>query len=314
MKHLFSILCSLLLTHAVTATILADTVKKDTSYWKTGGVMGLNFSQASYTNWAAGGQNSLAGTAYVSLFANFKKGPSSWDNTLDLAYGKTELGNDRPRKTDDKIDLSSKYGHTTSNQHWFYSALFNFKSQFDNGYNYPNDSNVISRFMAPGFFVFSLGMDYKLGDYFSLFIGPVTGKETIVNAPTIANAGGFGVQPATYDARGYIITPGKNHLEEYGGYLKAAFKKDIMKNVNLQTKVELFSNYLKNPQNVVVNWEMLIAMKINKYLTASLATQLMYDDKINIKILNADGSVQSNGPKVQFKEILGVGIAYKFGK
>jgi hypothetical protein len=296
------------------ATERIDSVKKDTSCWKAGGVMGLTFAQASYTNWAAGGQNSISGMAYVSLYANFKKETYAWDNTLDLAFGKTELGNDRPRKTDDKIDFSSKYGHTTSNKHWFTSILFNFKTQFDNGYNYPNDSNVISRFMAPGFFVLSIGMDYKVKDWFTFFIGPVTGKETVVNAPTIANTGAYGVQAATYDSRGYMITPGKHHLEEFGGYLKVALKKDIMKNVNLQTKVELFSNYLKNPQNVVVNWELLIAMKINKYLTASLSTQLMYDDKVNIKILNSDGTLQGYGPRVQFKEILGIGFAYKFGK
>jgi hypothetical protein len=292
-----------------------DTTKftqTDTSYWKIGGVGGLTFAQASFTNWAAGGQNSLAGTAFVSLFANYKKENSTWDNTLDLAFGKTELGNDRPRKTDDKIDFSSKYGHTTSNKYWFYSALFNFKSQFDNGYNYPNDSNVISRFMAPGYFILSLGMDFKLKDYLSVFIGPLTGKETVVNAPTLANAGAFGVTPATYDARGYIITPGKTHLEEFGGYFKLAFKKDIMKNVNLQTKVELFSNYLKDPQNIVVNWETLIALKINKFVSTSLITQLMYDDKTHTKILNSDGTVLSDGPRVQFKEVFGLGVSYKF--
>ncbi len=317
MKSLCNSVLLFLLSCSLHAGEIIDSVKpenKDTSYWKTGGVGGANFSQVSYTDWAAGGQNSNTGIAFLSLYANYKKGNSTWDNTLDLAYGKTELGNDAPRKSDDKIDFSSKYGHSTSNTHWFHSVLFNFKSQFDNGYNYPNDSNVISRFMAPGFFVLSVGMDYKLKDYLSVFLGPLTGKETVVNAPTIANTGAYGVTPATYDARGYIITPGKHHLEEFGGYVKIAFKKDIMKNVNLQTKVELFSNYLKNPQNVVVNWEMLLAMKINKFISASLATQLMYDDKTNTKIMKADGTVASNGPRVQFKELLGVGLSYKFDK
>jgi hypothetical protein len=289
-----------------------EEVKKDTVVWKTGGLGGLNFAQSSFTNWAPGGQNSVAGTTGISLFANFKHGGTTWDNTLDLAYGITELGNDRPRKTDDKIDLSSKYGQYAFKQHWFYSALFNFKSQFDKGYNYPNDSNVVSRFMAPGFFIMALGMDYKVKDYFSIFIGPLTGKETVVNAQTLANQGAFGVTPATYDSRGYIITYGKRHLEEFGGYFKVAFKKDIMKNVNLQTKVELFSNYLKNPQNVVVNWEAILVMKVNKYIAASIATQVMYDDKINTKILNPDGTIAQNGPRVQIKEVLGVGLSYKF--
>ena len=288
-----------------------DSIKKN---WKTGGVGALNFAQTSYTNWAAGGQNSIAGTALVSLYANLHKGLSTWDNTLDMAYGKTELGNDRPRKSDDKIDFSSKYGRYTFIKHWYYSALFNFKSQFDKGYNYPNDSTVVSHFMAPGFFVLSLGMDYKLKDYFSAFIGPLTAKLTVVNDQTLADAGAFGVDKAIYDGNGMLLKPGKRHLEEFGGYVKLAFKKDIMTNVNLQTKLELFSNYLKDPQNVVVNWEVLLAMKVNKYISANISTQLMYDDKINTKILNSDGSYKVNGPRVQFKEVLAIGISYKFGK
>jgi hypothetical protein len=291
---------------------LTTQIKKDTSYWKVGGIGGVSFAQSSFTNWSPGGQNSVAGTSIVSLSACYKRDKVSWDNTLDMAYGLTELGNESPRKTDDKIDLSSKYGHYAFKQHWYYSALFDFKSQFDKGYNYPNDSNVVSRFMAPGFFVFALGMDYKLKDYFSVFIGPLTGKETVVNAQTLANQGAYGVTPATYDSRGYIITFGQRHLEEYGGYLKIAFKKDIMKNVNLQTKVELFSNYLKNPQNIVVNWEAILTMKINKYIGATLATQVTYDDKVYTKILNSDGTVAQNGPRVQIKEVLGVGLSYKF--
>jgi hypothetical protein len=317
MKFRFFILLLCGVIHSADAQQKTDSTKTtpaDSTHWTRGGVGGLNFAQASYTDWAAGGQNSLAGTVYVSLFANYKKGKTTWDNTLDMAYGKTELGSDPARKTDDRIDLSSKLGHYAFGDHWYYSGLFDFKSQFDEGFNYPNDSNVVSRFMAPAFFVLSIGLDYKVKDYFSLFIGPLTGRETVVNAPTLANAGAYGVQAATYDARGYIITPGKTHLEEFGGYMKIAFKKDVMKNVNLQTKVELFSNYLKNPQNVVVNWEMLLALKVNKYISASLATQLMYDDKINTKELNNDGSIKYNGPRVQFKEILGIGISYKFLK
>jgi hypothetical protein len=313
MKHflfILSLTCASFIVKSQTAPSAADT----TTRWKTGGVSGLNFAQTSYTNWAAGGQNAISGTGFVSLFANLKRGLSTWDNTLDLAYGKTELGNDRPRKSDDKIDLSSKYGRYAFLKHWYYTSLFNFKSQFDNGYNYPNDTTVVSRFMAPAFFVLSLGMDYKVKDYFSVFVGPLTAKVTVVNDQPLADAGAFGVQKATYDASGHVLTKGKTHLEEFGGYVKVAFKKDIMKNVNLQTKLELFSNYLKNPQNIVVNWETLLNMKVNKYISASISTQLMYDDKINTKVANPDGSLKVNGPRVQFKEVLAVGISYKFGK
>jgi hypothetical protein len=115
------------------------------------------------------------------------------------------------------------------------------------------------------------------------------------------------------DTSGKVVMHGKKTLLELGSYVRITFKKDIMKNVNLATKLELFSNYLKDPQNIVVNWEMLIAMKVNKYITASLSTNLIYDDKIIIKQdTNGDGKYEVNGPRTQFKEILAVGFSYKF--
>ena len=53
-------------------------------------------------------------------------------------------------KNDDKIDFTSKYGYKTS-KNWNIASLVNFKSQFTKGYNYPNDSTVISNFLAPAY-------------------------------------------------------------------------------------------------------------------------------------------------------------------
>lgn len=314
MKHLAVIFLCFTAYYLKAQAPTPDTTKTttDTSYWKLGGVGGLNFNQTSYTNWAAGGEKSLAGTAFSLLTANYKRGLSTWDNALELAYGKTELGDARARKSDDKIDLSSKYGHYAFGKNWYYSALFNFKSQFDKGYNYPNDSVVVSHFMAPGFFVLSIGVDYKIKDYFSAMIGPITGKITVVNDQAIANTGAFGVDKAVYDPQGHLITAGKKILEEFGGYVKVTFKKEVMKNVILGAKLELFSNYLKNPQNVVVNLETLLSFRVNKYITSSIITQLMYDDKVNTTALNPDGTYKMNGPRVQFREVLAIGLTYKF--
>jgi hypothetical protein len=100
---------------------------------------------------------------------------------------------------------------------------------------------------------------------------------------------------------------------EFGGYVRLFFKKDLMKNVNLQTKLDLFSNYLHNPQNIDINWEVLISMKVNKYITATINTQLLYDDDVMIAVdENGDGTPDSSGPRTQFKEVIGVGFSYKF--
>src|SRR5439155_1292049 len=128
-------------------------VEKPDTVVRYGGLLSLNFTQVSLTNWSAGGQNSVAGNSIVNYFSNYKKEKNVWDNTIDLAYGLLEQGRDNKAiKSDDKIDLTSKYGHLATD-HWYYAALLNFRSQFAPGYNYPNDSVVISRFLAPGYVI-----------------------------------------------------------------------------------------------------------------------------------------------------------------
>jgi hypothetical protein len=291
--------------------LVAAQHKADTS-WKGGGVASLMFNQIALSNWAAGGQNSISGTIMVSLFANYHKNKLQWDNTLDMAYGLSKQGNLGIIKSDDKIDFSSKYGQYAF-KHWYYTALLNFKTQFAQGFNYPNDSVMISDFMAPAYLTIALGMDYKPADYFSLFIAPVTGKITFVNNQTLANLGAFGVDKAVIDeTTGDVITPGKKVRSEFGGYLKAAFKKDIMKNVTLGLKLDMFSNYLKKPQNIVINGEMIFAAKINKYISATLTTNVIYDDAIKIRFYDSDGNLTHEGPRTQLKEVFGLGFSYKF--
>ena len=271
--------------------------------WKKGGMFTLTFGQSSFTNWAAGGINSISVNGAANLFANYKKDNLSWDNTLDLGYGIQKQGkkdNALTQKTDDKFDFASKLGIKATDK-LYYAALMNFRTQFTNGYNYPDDSTVISAFMAPGYLLFAAGIDYKPNKNLSVFIAPLTSKTTFVKDQTLSDAGAYGV-----DA-------GKSVRNEFGGYLKAVYAKDIMKNVSFNTKLDLFSNYLHNPQNIDVNWEVLIGMKINKYLTANLNTQLLYDDDILVPVdTNDDGINDGTGKRVQFKEILGIGFSVKF--
>jgi hypothetical protein len=294
--------------------IVADTVK----HWKKGGITTLNFSQSSFTNWAAGGENAVSGTALVSLFACYKDTNNIWDNSINLGYGLLQSGTAGIRKNEDKIDISSTYGRYAFYKHWYYSALVNFKSQFTNGYNYPDDSTVVSRFMSPGYLTGAIGLEYKTSDNsFSFFVSPLTSKTTFVNDQQLANTGAYGVQAAKYDTVGgvyVIVQKGKTILDQFGGYIRLTYKKDIMKNVNLNTKVEVFSNYLKNPQDLYVNWELLLAMKINKFLVSSISTQMLYDQNIPIPVERTiDGvKVKGTGPRLQFKEVLAIGLSYKF--
>lgn len=267
-----------------------DSVK----YWKKAGVFNANFSQVSLTNWAAGGESSMSGVFMVNYLANYKKDSLSWDNYLDLNYGFLRNGKDDLRKSSDKIEINSKVGYNTGNG-WNYAGLVNFKSQFAPGYNYPNTSDAISKFLAPAYLSLALGMDWKT-EYSSLFISPATGKFTFVTDDQLSAVGSFGLEP------------GKKTRSELGASLRFGFKKEVLKNVNASTKLDLFSNYFHNPQNIDVDWKILISMKVNEWLSTNLVTQMIYDD--DVKILDPDTGKSS--AKLQFMEMFGVGLSFKF--
>ena len=265
--------------------------------WRKGGTLGINFNQIAVNNWVAGGQNAITITTLANFNAKYKRDRIEWESTLDLAYGLNRREAEGTQKTDDKIDLASKLGYSLGNK-WFLTGLLNFKSQFAAGFNYPNDSVKISDFMAPGYLTVSAGFDYKPSDFFSVYLSPLTGKFTFVNNTQLSNDGAFGVDP------------GDKFRAELGGYIRIQLNKDIWENVNLQTRAEFFSNYSENPGNIDVFWETLISMKVNDFLSASITATLIYDDDILID-KNGDGTATS--PGTQFKEVLGIGLNYKFG-
>jgi len=294
--------------------VLKTQDKDTTTGWSTGGIVGLTFSQVQQINWAAGGLNSIATNANLNLFADYRVGKISWKNSLDLAYGIIRQGNEDANwlKSDDRIDLTSKFGRKISDKMYF-GALYNFRSQFSDGYSDATNTTIISRFASPAYSLLAVGFDYSPNKVWSAFFAPVTLKTTIVADATLANAGAFGVEAATYDDLGAILTEGKMIRNEFGGYFRFKFKKDIIENVNFETKLDLFSNYLENPQNIDINWQVLIAMKINKYMTANITTHLIYDHDIDIAVdSDNDGIYDATGPRVQFKEALGIGLSYKF--
>lgn len=273
--------------------------KSDTTVWKNGGVFNLNFSQVSLTNWAAGGQNAISINTVLSLFSTYKKENMVWDNTLDVNFGSSKFGDAAFFKNDDRIDFFSKYGKRAKGS-WYYAALANFRTQMLPGYNAPGDLDYISRFLAPGYVLAALGADYKPNNNFTAFVAPFTGKTTLVMDDSLSTIGAFGVEN------------GQNIRNEFGGYMKIFAKHELFTNTTIQTKLDLFSNYLENPQNIDINWEVLLSMKVNKYISASVSTLLIYDDDVKIGIdENKDGVIEKYGPRVQFKEVLAVGFSYK---
>jgi hypothetical protein len=284
--------------------------------WKKGGVVIINMSQTSLTNWAAGGQSAVSGNSLVNLYMNHKKTNSAWDNSLNLGLGmQYQIADEKLIKTDDKIDFTSKYGQKAANN-LYYALLVNFKTQFAVGYNYPNDSVSISDFMAPAYLITALGMDYKPGTKLSIFAAPVTGRFTFVQNEKLANQGSFGVEKAVYDTSGNILQKGETSKTEFGGYIRILYKNDnILKNVGFYTRLELFSNYLNNPGNIDVNWESILAIKLAKYFSAVLTLSVVYDDDVLIATDNkTTGNTDMVGPRTQIKEVFGFGFSYKFSK
>ncbi len=279
----------ILLTLCITA-VNAQTAEKDTS-WKSGGFIGINFSQVNLSQWSEGGENSMSLAASANLYSNYLKGKDDWQNTLDLGYAILKSGQQGARKSDDKIDFTSKYGRSFSEK-WLYSALVNFKSQFTSGYAYPDDSNVVSKFFAPAYLTAAIGVTYKPVDYFEVMISPAAGKFTFVNDKTLSDLGAYGVDP------------GKSVRSEFGAYLNMKFKKEIMTNVTLSSKLELFNNYTdkdkNNAKKVDVNFDNQLTLKVNKYINASILAVLVYDANVV--------------ERTQFKEVIGVGFGYKFDK
>ncbi|MDQ2721515.1 MAG: DUF3078 domain-containing protein [Bacteroidota bacterium] len=227
--------------------------------WKTGGQFDVNLAQGSQSNWAAGGDDfSFSINSYLGFFAFYKKEKYSWDNTLDLNYGflnTTTLGS---RKNDDRIDLLSKVGYELAPK-LSLAALLNFHSQFSKGYNYHSDGtkDLLSDFLAPGYVLLSLGLDYKPSNGLSIFVSPITSRWIIVNNDTLSAKGAYGV------------VPGKKIKNEFGAFASVNYLHNLSKTIRYKGRLDLFSDYGHNPQNIKVYMNNMFTAKLSKVLAAS---------------------------------------------
>jgi hypothetical protein len=292
-----------------------DTVptKKDTS-WKITGFFGVNASQTALSNWQGGGQDNIALNTILNVEADYKKDKHAWTNKLDAQYGVMKPGEGVGfRKNIDQLFALSKYEVNAFGKNWFYATQVDYRTQFAPGYNYLNDAPVkpaVSDMNSPGYLQLAVGLDYKPADYFSITFAPAAGKATYVNRQYLADAGAYGVDKAVTDANGNIITHGKRSRYEFGGRVIIKFKKDIIKNVNLDSYLDLFSNYMHNPGNIDVVFNNLLTIKVNKYFSVNVISQMIYDDDIIIKRITDQGVTA--GPRLQLLTTIAVGFGIKF--
>ncbi|MEY3059551.1 MAG: hypothetical protein RL000_903 [Bacteroidota bacterium] len=274
-----------------TKKLVEDTSSKT---WKKGILYSLNFSQASLSNWSAGGDKfSLSVSSVLNTYANYKKAKHSWDNNFEFLLGyvnSTSLGS---RKNDDRFDLVSKYGYALNNK-FSLAALFNLRSQFFKGFTYDGGiKNFASNFMSPGYVLQSVGIDYKPSSFASLFISPLTGRWVFVTDPILSSRGLYGVKP------------GENSVFEIGAFANLNFMKEIAPNITLKSRLDLFSNYKHKPENVDLFMTNLLTVKLSKLFNITWGVDMIYDD--DARLFGPNG----NSPSLQFKSLIGIGVQFK---
>ena len=236
---------------------------------KKGGLYSLNLSQGSLSNWAAGGDDfTLSVNSLLSLYAFYKKGKHSWDNSFDFNLGYVNTTSLGSRKNDDRFDLLSKYGYALGPK-LNLAGLVNLRSQFFKGYTYKdNVRNYASNFMAPGYLLVSLGLDYKPSRDLSIFLSPTTARWVFVRDTALSNKGLYGV------------SPGKKSNLEFGAFVMINYLKEINKNLTYKGRLDLFSNYRRNPENIDLFMSNILNLRLSKVLTATWGLDLIYDDDV----------------------------------
>ena len=275
----------LLILFVSAVTVAQETTIDTTKHWTRKGVFTFLANQSSFSNWQAGGQNNFAGNVGVNYDFNYKNGDWNWDNKIIASYGLTKIKGADTQKTDDRLEFNSLLGKKASG-YWFYSAFFNFKTQMDTGLDPATQTVKISHFFSPAFFQFGPGMLWKKSDNLKVNIAPATSKLILVHDHFTEFGSSFGVEQ------------GKTTRYELGAAVNGYYKFNIMENVSVENILNLYSNYLEEAQNVDIDYQLNIVMKINKFLSTNFAFQTIYDD-------NAFRGFQT-------KQIIGLGVNYGF--
>ncbi|MEM6719492.1 MAG: DUF3078 domain-containing protein [Bacteroidota bacterium] len=267
-----------------------DTIPKG---WRSRGNVSFLFNQAAFSNWAAGGENTISGTLGLTYDLNYHQEHWDWDTRIVAAYGLLQTRNSEfTKKTDDRFELNTVIGKKGKN-YWFYSAFLNFRTQMTKGFRFETDENgreirtQNTNIFSPAYLSFGPGVLWKKSDNLNFNIAPGTSKMTIVDRDfTLPNQEYFGV------------AEGESIRYELGMYASGYYKVTVFDNVVMENIINLYSNYLEKPENVDIDYNVNLVMTINKYLSANINFQTIYDD-------NAFNGFQT-------REVLGLGVNYGF--
>lgn len=289
-----------------------NVTKKD-SLWERKNTVGLDISQIAFVNWNAGGNSSVSGLLKGNFTRKYERQNLKWLSELIVRYGINKQDGIELRKTDDAIKFTSTLGYRKDSVSlWFSTAKFDFSTQFTNGYSYPNTTNPISKPFAPAYIFLGVGSEYNdKKNKLTVYISPLTMKSTLVLDQRLANQGAFGVTKATYDIDGNLLEEGELYRFELGFLVTSQYSKEIYKNVIFENRVSLYSDYINKFGNVDVDWQFKFDLVVNDHIRANIGAHLIYDD--DIKATEEIGGAQVIvGPKVQLKQMLGLGLVYDF--
>ncbi|WKD85363.1 hypothetical protein KCTC32516_00703 [Polaribacter huanghezhanensis] len=282
-KYLFGFL--LLISTLSFSQEKKDSIPPAPPKWKVTGLFTFLFNQSTFTNWKAGGDNTIAGNIGVNYDFNYKSGKWNWDNRIITVYGLSNIQEAGVRKTNDRFEYNSLLG-LKSNKYWFFSFFLNFKTQYTKGYDDRESPRLlVSDFFSPAYLSFGPGMLWKRSDDITINIAPATSRFTFVN---------------DHFSGKYGVNPGENVKFALGFSLSGYLNFEVLENINMQNIIALYSNYLNKAQNVDVDYQAKFSTDINKYMTTNVIFHMLIDDNASSKI--------------QLKQIFGLGLKYVFHK
>ncbi len=269
-KSFFVIIASLAIFSATAQEKKEEEVPKEG--WTNKGNFSFLFNQSTFSNWLPGGENNISGNLGVNYDFNYKRNNLTWDNKLIASYGIVKTKNSAfSKKTDDRLEFNSLIGKKAAGN-WYYSGILNFRTQFTKGYNYDQVNGVETRtaftnFFSPAYLTAGPGFLWKKSDNLKFNFAPITSKLVIVDRNfTLPNQAYFGVDE------------GKSIRYEFGFFASGYYKFNLMENVSAENILNLYSNYLDKPQNIDLDYQLNVVLKINKYLSTNIAFQTVYDD------------------------------------
>ena len=252
----------------------------------------FTLNQAYFSNWITGGESSITTLFALDYNLNLSNRRGLvWDNNVLLSLGSTYISGDKfVKKADDRFEINSLVGKQI-NQHWNYSAFFNLKTQMLPGYRYYSQVGEalrerISRIFSPAYAQGGVGWYLKKEQKLWANLAPLTARILFVSK--------LFTKDLESNEKYFGVDAGTNNKFFFGASFSGFFKTEIMTNITLENKFNFYINYLEKIQNIDVDLNTNIRLKVNDWISMNFVIHMLYDDDL----------IQ----RLQLRELFGVGF------